>query len=91
MEKIILFLVLFNSWTAFAHEDSFIAFEKSNVHIKLRVGFETSLNINIIESYVELINSFVQEIDSKEKVFIQFEEDYCFNNHSVICKRRTTL
>lgn len=84
MKKIIFLLVLLNTWTAFAHEDSYISIDKSNIQIKVRVGYKNSLNVNIIESYAEIINSFTKEIDSAEKVFIQFEEDYCFHNYDLV-------
>ena len=41
------------------------------------VGYEDSYQLKIVESYAPLINDFIKEIDSTQKVFIQFEEDYC--------------
>ena len=67
------------SFTAFAHEDTYKAVEKSNVHIMIQVGCKSSLELRIIESYAEIINDFIREIDSTEKVFIRFSEDYCFS------------
>jgi len=84
MKRIVIFLLLFTSLTTFAHEDTYMAIEKSNVHIKVRVGYKTSLNVSIIESYAEIINTFIREIDPTEKVFIQFEEDYCFSNYDLV-------
>ena len=78
MKRIILFLLLLISWKAVAHEDTYKAVEKSNVHITIKVGYESSLELRIVESYAEIINDFIKEIDSTEKVFIQFTEDYCF-------------
>ena len=84
MKRFIFVFVLLNSWTAFAHEDTYRAVEKSNVHIKVCVGYETSLNLSMIEAFAEIINNFIKEIDSTEKVFIQFEEDYCFSNYDLV-------
>jgi len=80
MKKTILLLLLLTSLTAFAHEDTYKAIEKSNVHIKIQVGYESSLELRIVESYAEIINDFIRKIDSTEKVFIQFSEDYCYSN-----------
>lgn len=41
------------------------------------MGFEDSYQLKIAESYAPIINDFIKEIDSDQKVFIQFEEDYC--------------
>jgi len=78
MKKTALFLLLLTFLKATAHEDSHIAVERSNVHIRVQVGYEWSWELRIIESYAEIINDFIREIDSTEKVFIQFEEDYCY-------------
>ena len=78
MKKSILLLLLLTSLTAFAHEDTYKAVEKSNLHITIKVGYKSSLELRIVESYAEIINDFIKEIDSTEKVFIQFHEDYCF-------------
>jgi len=78
MKRIILLFLLLTSLTAFAHEDIYKAVEKTNVHIQIKVGYETSWELRIIESYAEIINDFIKEIDSTEKVFIYFSEDYCF-------------
>ena len=78
MKRIILLSLLLTSLTTFAHEDTYKAVEKSNVHIQIQVGYESSWELLIIESYAEIINDFIREIDSTEKVFIQFKEDYCF-------------
>jgi len=82
MKRTILFLLLLTSLTAFAHEDTYKAVEKSNVHIMVQVGYESSLELRIVESYAEIINDFIKEIDSTEKVFIHFSEDYCFFNEN---------
>ena len=60
------------SLTTFAHEDTYKAVEKSNVHIMIQVGYESSWELRIVESYAEIINNFIKEIDSTEKVFIHF-------------------
>ena len=67
-----------SSLVAFAHEDTYKAVEKSNVHIMIQVGYKSSWELRIVESYAETINDFIREIDSTEKVFIHFNEDYCF-------------
>lgn len=41
------------------------------------VGYEDSYQLKIAESYAPIINDFIKEIDATQKVFIQFEEDYC--------------
>jgi hypothetical protein len=75
----ILFILLFSK-VAFANEDTYIAIELSNVHIKIMVGDESSIQLEIINSYAETINDFVNKINPSQKVFIQFDEDYCYNN-----------
>ena len=80
MKTIIIFLLLLTSLTAFAHEDTYKAVSRSNVHIKIQVGYESSWELRIVESYADIINDFIKEIDSKAKVFIQFSEDYCYTN-----------
>ena len=84
MKKTILLLLLFTSLTAFAHMDTFKVFEKSNVDIIVRFGYESSLEPNIVESYAEIINDFIKEIDSTEKVFIHFIEDYCYFHEELL-------
>ena len=83
MKTIIIFSLFLTSLTTFAHEDTYKAIERSNVHIKIQVGYESSWELRIVESYVEIINDFIKEIDSKEKVFIQFSEDYCHTNNDL--------
>jgi len=79
MKKIILFLMLLTSLSALAHQDKYIVVEKSNVSITIKVGYESSWELLIVESYAEIINNFIREIDFfTEKVFILFDEDYCF-------------
>ena len=70
MKRLFLLFMILNSWVVCAHEDSYIAIEKSNVHFKIRVGYDESLNLSLIKSYAEIINRFIREIDSSEKVFI---------------------
>lgn len=60
-----------------AHEDTYKAIQLSNLHLKVKVGYEDSYQLKIAESYAPIINDFIKEIDSTQKVFIQFEEDYC--------------
>jgi len=80
MKKVvIIILLILTSWNVFAHEDTYKAVEKSNVHIMMQVGYESSWELRIVESYAEIINDFIKEIDSTEKVFIHFDEDYCFS------------
>ena len=78
MKRTILFLFLLISLTAFSHEDTYKAVEKSNLHIMIQVGYKSSWELLIMESYAEIINDFIKEIDSTQKVFIRFDEDYCF-------------
>lgn len=61
----------------FSHEDTYKAIQLSNLHLKVKVGYEDSYQLKIAESYAPIINDFIKEIDSDQKVFIQFEEDYC--------------
>ena len=61
----------------FAHEDTYKAIQLSNLHLKVMVGYDDSYQLKIAESYAPIINDFIKEIDSTQKVFIQFEEDYC--------------
>lgn len=75
----ILFILLFSK-VAHAHEDTYKAIELSNVHIKIMVGYESSFQLDIIESYAESINNFILNINPNQKVLIQFGEDYCYNN-----------
>ena len=72
-----LLIVVINT-TLYSHEDSFIAIEESNLHIKAQVGYEWSLQLKIIRAYAPIINEFIRDINPNEKVFIQFEEDYCY-------------
>ena len=48
MKQIIIFLLLLTSLTAFAHEDTYKAVERSNVHIKIQVGYESAKSRSII-------------------------------------------
>ena len=80
MKRTILLILLMTSLTAFAHEDTYKAVERSNVHITIQVGDESSWELRIVEAYAEIVNDFIREIDSTEKVFIQFSEDYCYTN-----------
>lgn len=87
MKKVItIFILLIFSKALFAHEDTYKAIELSNLHIKVMVGFGTSYQLNIIEAYAKIINEFILEIDRSEKVFIQFDEDYCLfkNNYYLL-------
>ena len=65
------------SMCIFAHEETYKAIQLSNLHLKIMVGYEDSYQLKIAESYAPLINDFIKEIDSTQKVFIQFNEDYC--------------
>lgn len=78
--NIVILLILFFSKVALAHEDTYKAIELSNVHIKIMVGYESSFQLDIIDAYAETINDFVRSINPYQKVFIQFHEDYCYNN-----------
>lgn len=78
--NIAILLILLFSRFALAHEDTYKAIELSNVHIKIMVGYESSFQLDIIDSYAKTINEFIREINSEQKVFIQFDEDYCYNN-----------
>ena len=73
-------ILVFVSISIFAHEDTYKAIQLSNLHLKVRVGFKDSYQLKIAKSYAPLINDFIKEIDSTQKVFIQFEEDYCSFN-----------
>ena len=77
----ILLLFSFISITVFAHEDTFEAFELSNLHIKTCVGLKSSQTISSVSSYAKVINDFIQEIDSTQKVFLQFSENYSFKRY----------
>ncbi len=77
MRTAITSLLVFVSISIFAHEDTYKAIQLSNLHLKIMVGYEDSYQLKIAESYAPLINDFIKEIDSTQKVFIQFEEDYC--------------
>jgi len=79
-KNITIFLILLFSKVIFAHEDTYKEIELSNVHIKIMVGYESSFQLDIINSYSEIINDFVREFNPEQKVFIQFNEDYCYNN-----------
>ena len=81
-----IFVLLIFSKALFAHEDTYKAIELSNLHIKVMVGFEPSYQLNIIEAYAKIINEFIVAIDRNEKVFIQFDEDYCLfkNNYYLL-------
>lgn len=79
-KNIVILLILLFSKVALAHEDTYKAIELSNVHIKIMVGYESSFQLDIIESCAETINDFVRSINPYQKVFIQFDEDYCYNN-----------
>lgn len=77
MKNTITFILLLISASIFAHEDTYKAIQLSNLHLKVKVGYEDSYQLKIAESYAPIINDFIKEIDSTQKVFIQFEEDYC--------------
>jgi len=77
MRTAITFILLLISTSIFAHEETYKAIQLSNLHLKIMVGYEDSYQLKISESYAPLINDFIKEIDSTQKVFIQFEEDYC--------------
>lgn len=77
MRNTITYILLLISTSIFAHEDTYKAIQLSNLHLKIKVGHEDSYQLKIAESYAPIINDFIREIDSTQKVFIQFEEDYC--------------
>jgi len=79
MRKIVVLLLLLLNQSIYAHEDIIKVKKLSNLYIKVEVGYESSLQLDIINSYAELINDFICEIDSSQKVFLQFEEDYCYD------------
>lgn len=80
MRTAITSILILISVSIFAHEDTYKAIQLSNLHLKVKVGFEDSYQLKIAKSYAPLINDFINEIDSTQKVFIQFEEDYCSFN-----------
>lgn len=71
------FILISLSTCIFAHEDTYKAIQLSNLHLKVMVGYDDSYQLKIAETYAQIINDFIKEIDSTQKVFIQFEEDYC--------------
>jgi len=77
MRTVIIFISFLISTSIFAHEDAYKAIQLSNLHLKVMVGYDDSYQLKIAESYAPMINDFINEIDSTQKVFIQFEENYC--------------
>lgn len=80
--KVLSFLLLISS-QIFAHEDYYEAVELSNLHLKIMVGYKSSPQLQIAKSYASAINDFVCEFAPTEKVFIQFNEDYCFSENNI--------
>lgn len=73
----LLFLSFISCSFLYSHQDSFYAIEESNVHIKVKTD-RGSWQTIILRAYAPIINEFICEIDPQEKVFIQFNEDYCY-------------
>ena len=66
---------------SYAHEDYYESIELSNIHIKICVPDESSIELKIISAYANQINEFVKSIDNDAKVLIQFDEDNCYFNN----------
>lgn len=66
----------------FAHENYYESIELSNVHLKIEVSNENSIQLRIAKSYSRTINDYVRKFYPTQKVFIQFcEGDFIYMNY----------
>lgn len=83
MRKILFFCFLFfGNISVFAFVDEIYVYEESNTLFQIKTGNSKSKEQQILKTYIQLINNFVREIDSTQTVFIQFDQQDYYCDHS---------
>jgi len=82
--KKLLFIIcfLFGNFSVFAFVDKIYVYEESNTLCQIRTGNERSKEKRVLETYLNLINNFVREIDSTQNIYIQFDQQDYYCDHS---------
>lgn len=83
MKKILIFFCLIlGNISVFAFVDKIYVYEESNLLFQIKSGNERSKEKYILETYLKLINNFVKEIDSTQNIYIQFDQQDYYSDHS---------
>ena len=83
MKKILIFYCLIlGNISVFAFVDKIYVYEESNLLFQIKTGNERSKEKYILETNLKLINNFVKDIDSTQNIYIQFDQQDYYCDHS---------